>query len=59
MQARPYIARGDRNLLFEFKAVKKSSYLKRCAFDSVYAQVWCYTMDVVWASFAFMISTFL
>lgn len=37
------ISKGKKNLLFEFKAVKKLEYLKLREFDSVHAQVWCYT----------------
>ncbi|MFW6026900.1 MAG: hypothetical protein ACOCRX_11210 [Candidatus Woesearchaeota archaeon] len=31
------------NVLFEFKAVKKKEYLKLDVFDSILAQLWCYT----------------
>jgi len=33
----------NRNLLFEFKAVKDPYYLSLYEFDSVHAQIWCYT----------------
>lgn len=37
------ISKSNRNLLFEFKAVKDYSYLLYSEFDSVHAQAWCYT----------------
>ena len=37
------ISKANRNLLFEFKSVGKPEYLDMYEFDSVHAQVWCYT----------------
>lgn len=37
------ISKNTKNLLFEFKSVKQQHSLKLPEFDSVHAQVWCYT----------------
>ena len=37
------VCKNNRNLLFEFKAAKKIIYPLMEAFDSVHAQIWCYT----------------
>ena len=37
------ISKDNQNLLFEFKAVSVPDYLSLPEFDSVHAQVWCYS----------------
>lgn len=45
MQCKPdlIIFKDNKNLLFEFKAVRDLGYLLLNEFDSYHAQVWCYT----------------
>ncbi len=37
------VSKNNENILIEFKSVKKQRYLTLPEFDSVHAQVWCYT----------------